>query len=147
MPEWTLEIPAPADWITSNDLTKMNRYRRASLVKAWRAATVNYAVQARLPQGLDRVKIAALARFWGRPPVRDTMNLWPTFKAVVDGLGRTSKRTVKGITHISPGYGLIPDDNNKHLIGTSLDMGPSLGAEKLYGASGILTLTITQIAD
>lgn len=142
-----MEIPAPADWITSNDLTKMNRYRRATLVKAWRSATVNYAVQARLPQGLDRVGIAAVARFWGRPPVRDTMNLWPTLKAVVDGLGRTSQRTVKGVTHISPGYGLIPDDNNKHLIRTNLEMGPSLGPEKLWGPSGILTLTITEITD
>lgn len=140
-----MEIPAPADWITSNDLTKMNRWRRATLVKAWRAAAVNYAIQARLPQGLDRVEILAVARFWGRPPVRDTENLRPTVKAVVDGLGRTTRRTVKGITHISPGYGLIPDDNSKHLGETRLRMGPSLGPQKLWGASGILTLTITEI--
>jgi hypothetical protein len=145
--EWTLEIPAPADWITSNGLTRMSKWERAILVKAWRAATVNYAVQARLPQGLGCVEIFARPRFWGKPPVRDTENLRPTIKACVDGLGRSVKRTIKGVVHLSPGYGLIADDDTRHLPETRLRIGEPLGPEKLYGPSGILTLTITQITD
>lgn len=145
MNQWTLVIPAPADWITSNDLTKMNRYRRAELVRAWRGATVNYAAQARLPQGLDRVELLAVAEFWGKPPVRDTENLRPTVKACVDGMGRATRRTIKGKTHISPGYGLIADDDSRHLGETRLRMGETLGPAKPYGPTGILTFTITEI--
>lgn len=147
MPEWTLVIPAPEEWITSNQLTKMNRYRRAELVRAWRGATVNYAVQARLPRGLDRVEILAIAQFWGQPPVHDTENLRPTLKAVVDGLGKTTRRTVGGKVHIQPGYGLIPDDNHRHLGETRLRMGEPLGPAKAYGPTGKLTLTITEVED
>lgn len=147
MAEWTLVIPAPADWITSNQITKISKYERAALVRAWRGATVNYAVQARLPQGLDRVEILAIAQFWGTPPVRDTENLRPTVKAAVDGLGKATRRTVGGRVHIHPGYGLIADDNFRHLGETRLRIGEPLGPAKPYGSTGTLTLTITQIGD
>jgi hypothetical protein len=93
------------------------------------------------------VEILAVAQFWGRPPVDDTENLRPTLKACVDGLGRTSQRTIKNKIHISPGYGLIDDDDIRHLGETRLRIGESLGPAKPYGPTGRLTLTITAVAD
>lgn len=147
MDQWTLVIPAPAKWLTANQIIRMNKWERAELVRAWRGATVNYAAQARLPRGLSRVKVDAVAQFWGRPPARDTENLRPTLKACVDGLGQMTKRTMGQQTMISPGYGLIADDDRAHLGEVRLVMGESLGPAKPYGPTGILTLTITAVAD
>lgn len=145
MTQWTLVIPAPAKWLTSNQIIRMSKWERAELIRAWRGATVSYAVQARLPRGLARIEILGVAQFWGKPPVHDTENLRPTLKACVDGLGKMTKRTVGGSTIISPGYGLIADDDFAHLGETRLIMGESLGPAKPYGPTGKLTLTITEI--
>lgn len=148
MDQWTLVIPAPAEWLTANKLNNSwSKWKRAELTRQWRGATVNYATQARLPRGLGRVRVDAVAQFWGPPPVRDRKNLEPTMKAVVDGLGpsRTMKRGNK-ITH-SPGYGLIDDDDDIHLEDSTLVIGESLGPAKPYGPTGRLTLTITAVAD
>lgn len=75
----------------------------------------------------------------------DTENLRPTLKACIDGLGKTTRRTIKGKIHISPGYGLIDDDDCAHLGETRLRIGECLGPAKPYGPTGKLTLTITKI--
>ena len=146
MDQWTLVIPAPAEWITSNKLNNSwNKWKRAEVTRAWRLATLSYAVQARLPRGLDRIRIEAVAEFWGTPPVRDTDNLRPTLKACIDGLGPQRAMRRGGKWHVSPGYGLIDDDDDAHLEEPRLRMGDALGERKLFGPTGKLTLTITEI--
>lgn len=117
MNTWTLVIHAPVPWITSNWITKANPYSRSTAVKQWRQAAYTAAVAANLPVGLDLVTIDAHCWFpaSGSLPVRDRENLRPTVKAATDGLGRETRRTIKGKLHISVGYGLIPDDADKHL--------------------------------
>lgn len=113
MTEWTLVIPAPADWLTAN--VERYRYRRGALVRAWREATVGQCHVARLPTGVGPVDIAAVIRHPGRAPVRDRLNLAPTIKAMVDALtpGRTFTRG--GRTYTTAGYGLLSDDSDRHV--------------------------------
>lgn len=134
---WTLTVVAPCEWLTANMiLGELDKYARARIVKAWRQATYVAAFDARLPTGLDRVRIEVEARFRGRPPVRDRSNLDPTIKACVDGLGPARGR--------SAGWGLIPDDDDKHLDGPHLTIGPPLPLDG-HRSKGLLNITIKEI--
>lgn len=135
---WTITITAPCPWLTAND--RRHWAAQAELVKQWRLASCLAARWAKLPTGLDRVRIDAVAHFRGRPPVRDRDNLQPTLKAVIDGLG-PEKQTKKGKT---PGYGLVPDDSDKHLAGTSLAIGEKL-PRMPFGQPGEMVLLITEV--
>lgn len=95
----TLTIPAPAKWMNSND--RMHWQPKAKLTKAWRQAAHIYARQAKLPKGLARVRTDVQVHKT-TPNRCDAMNLYPTLKAVVDGL---------------VDYGLVMDDNNDHVTG------------------------------
>lgn len=136
---WTITISAPCAWLTAN--SRMHRMAEAKLIKQWRLAACLAARWAKLPTGLDKVRIDAVAHFRGRAPVRDSDNLRPTLKAVIDGLGpqRLNKRGVV------PGHGLIADDDDKHLDGPYLTIGEKLPA-LTYGRPGELVLTITEVA-
>lgn len=148
LPMWTVTIPAPCEWLTAND--RRHRLVQAKLIKIWRMASATYARQARLPTGLAKVRIDAVVRFAGRPPVRDTGNLEPTLKAVVDGLGpartisRTDRATGVRRRFYSPGYGLVPDDDARHVDGPHIEIGDPLPAQH-FGPSGQLILTIRQL--
>ncbi|MDQ0735154.1 hypothetical protein [Arthrobacter agilis] len=116
---WTLEVPAPAAWISMND--RSHWATRARLTKAWRHSAHVYARLARLPKGLGPVHItAAVIKSTGR--AYDAHNLTPTAKAVIDGL---------------VDYGLTPDDTNAHVVGPDMREGGT-------GRAGLL-LTITPI--
>jgi len=144
---WTLQIVAPCAWITANQLNnKHNRFSRSALTKTWRQVVVLHAVGEGLPTGLDYVRVDAVARFMGRAPVRDRDNLRPTLKAAIDGLTPERHFTRQGKNYHSPGYGLIPDDNDKHLAGSDIRIGDPLPKDiHAPGHPGLLILTITEL--
>jgi hypothetical protein len=140
---WEITIGAPCEWLTAND--RLDRWEKAHRVRLWRTAAYVHAVKAKLPTGLDRVKIVAVARFAGRPPVRDVENLAPTVKAVVDGLGpRRETHRAGGEVIVSVGYGLVPDDSDKHVDGPYLSIGEPL-PRRAYGQSGHLRIKILEV--
>ena len=144
--EWTLTVHAPAPWITANWITKANRFARSAAVKKWREAAYAAAVAAKLPTGLTVVTIDAQCWFpaVGDLPVDDRENLRPTVKAATDGLGRETRRTVKGRLHIAKGYGLIPDDDDKHLA-RSQHLTIVRDATVPHGSYGRLELIIREL--
>lgn len=122
---WTLTIPAPAAWLNANQ--RVDLRRQTPDRRAWRDAANVYARAARLPK-LARAHILAELRF-ADARHRDVHNLYPTIKAVVDGL---------------VDYGLLPDDSHHYLVGPDLRYGPRV-AKRPAGASGELVLTITEL--
>lgn len=144
--EWVLTINAPDSWLTAN-LPKSWRARSA-LASAWRRATYQTARAAKLPTGLTRVRIEPTARFIaGRAPVRDIPNLAPTIKAAIDGLGPADwGKTAGGTPWIAPGYGLVPDDDDRHVELGQTVVGQPL-PRRAYGPLGQLILTITEVSD
>lgn len=107
---WALTIPAPTNWINSND--RLHRMAQAKLTKAWRLAASLAALNARLPKDLERVHIIATIT---KPTRRkyDVGNLYPSVKPCIDG--------------IVSDYGLLPDDDNAHLLGPDLRHNPEPG--------------------
>lgn len=126
MSTYTLEIPAPADWINANQ--RLHWATRADLTRAWRSAALIYARQARLPH-LERAHITATVHKANKRPY-DAHNLVLTAKACIDGLV-TGKGKIKG-------YGLLPDDSNEHLTGPDMRAGEPREVPALV-------LTITQL--
>jgi crossover junction endodeoxyribonuclease RusA len=119
---WQLHIPAPLEWRAHKGTGRMylaakwananHHYtplKRNRLTQEWREAAMNRAVVLGLPQNIaDRVFVEAFIHMeTGRS--YDAQNLYPTAKACVDGLV-TGKGRIKG-------YGLIPDDSNRHMVG------------------------------
>lgn len=137
--QWTITIPAPCAWLTAN---RRGRWPIAHGTRLWRGAAYQAAQAARLPTGLDRVQITMAARFRGPAPVRDRMNLYPTVKAVLDGLGpsRVTARTPYAV-----GWGLVPDDDDKHVDGPYIVIGMRLPTLR-YGDAGHLIVTITDLS-
>ena len=122
---WELLIPAPANWLNANDRT--DRRRETPDRQAWRYAGKTYARQARLPH-LRRAHLLAELRF-ADALHRDVHNLYPSIKALVDGL---------------IDYGLLPDDSYHYLVGPDLRYGPQAPKRPL-GVSGEVFLTITDL--
>lgn len=129
-PDWTLLIPAPAKWISSND--RIHWREKAARTKAWREAARTYARDGRLPTGLGRVRIDAWLRF-PVARVRDAANYADTLKAVVDGLVTGRKSPL--------GYGLVADDDSTHLDGPYLHMGEVLPARP-FGPKGAVLVGV-----
>ena len=126
-PTWTLTIPAPALWLNANQ--RVDLRRQTPDRRAWRDAGRVYAMQAKLPR-LRRAHILAELRF-ADARNRDVHNLYPTIKAVVDGL---------------IDYGLLPDDSHHYLVGPDLRYGPRV-AKRPGGVSGEVVLTITELSE
>lgn len=145
--EWTLTIPAPCAWLTANQLNnRHNRFKRADLTRHWRTAGWGAAKMADLPIGLHCIEVLGVARFLGRAPVRDRDNLRPTLKAVIDGLGPARTFNRQGKIYHSSGYGLIADDDDKHLLRSDIRIGDPLPKHStLPGHLGLLMLTIQEI--
>jgi len=115
---WTVRVHQPGPWLTAN--IDRYRYRRAALVRAWRLATVDACAAAELPHGITPVSIDATVCYTRpQPPVRDRLNMAPTLKACVDAL--TPARTIHrgGKVHHVHGYGLLPDDSDRHVLETT----------------------------
>jgi len=106
--EWMLIIEQPAPWLNAND--RVHWRTRARWTKAWRHAAW-HAVANRdvnpIPLRLDQVHIIAELRFRDRRR-RDPANWAPTAKAIVDGL---------------VDYGLIADDDHRHVVGPDMRIG------------------------
>lgn len=98
-----LTIPAPTDWLNSNQ--RLNRYRKAERVKAWRDTARDeakgkgsFAHPVRIVATIHKTR----AGRW------DAGNLYPTAKAIVDGLVDA---------------GVIPDDSNEYVTGPDMRAG------------------------
>lgn len=119
-----LDIPAPCDWISSNDRGK-HWGRKADLTAQWRQAAGWRGRIAKLP-AMQRAEIEAWVVF---PDARrrDPHNLMPTVKACLDGL----------VTDI----GMLPDDDAKHLALTRIDR----TIDPAVSPRGILRLLITDM--
>ena len=113
----TLTVAFAGAWLTSNPRSTVDWYGRARQVRAWRDATVIACHAARAPHGITPVRISMVARSTGRAPVRDSMNLYPTVKAIVDGLTPRRVITRGKRVYVTPGYGLLPDDDDRHVLG------------------------------
>lgn len=143
--QWTISVLAPCDWITANQLNNRHtRFTRSALTKQWREAVVQWARHAKLPTGLDYIRVDAVARFLGRPPVRDRDNLRPTLKAAIDALTPQRVWARRGKYYVSPGCGLIPDDCDRHLAGSDIRIGDPLRTSP-PGHPGLLILNITEV--
>lgn len=105
---WYLDIPQPTkQWLNLNGRTHWRSRHR--LNKAWIELTWATARNAGLP-ALNRIYVIAEVFYTDRRR-RDTHNLMPTFKAAIDGLVKA---------------GIIPDDNDKHLIGPFPKASPTI---------------------
>lgn len=121
---YTLHIPAPADWINTNDRTHWAV--RARLTKTWRAAAYLHACKLGLPKDLGRVHVMATIT---KPTRRrfDVANLYPSVKAAIDG---------------AVDYGVVEDDSNGFLVGPDMRANPEPGPAALT-----LTITVTPMQD
>lgn len=141
--QWEMEVRAPCPWLTAND--RLDRWEKAHRIRLWRSAAYLAARRDKLPTDLDHIRIEAVARFAGPPPVRDLANLHPTVKAVVDGLGPRREARRNGTVVVSVGYGLVPDDSDRHVDGPHLSLGEALPARP-YSSAGLLLLKISEVA-
>lgn len=134
---WTITIPAPAPWLSAND--RDNRYARARKVKAWRVAAYVAALRARPPKGVDLVRVDVEFRFAGPAPVKEIENLRPTLKAVIDGAVGPARAT-------APGYGIVVDDTDIHLIYGGYTAAPLPTSRAGRLRLGDVVLTVTEVA-
>lgn len=118
---WRLTVKAPAPWLTANARFKLSRWERAAHTKLWRDTTFTMAQQARLPTGLTRVRIDAIIHFPDGREV-DPDGLPAALKPAIDALGPPFVRGGKNPAS-APGYGLIPDDRERHLDGPHITIG------------------------
>lgn len=134
---WTIRIPFTGVWLTSN---KASSYRYGA--RDWRNNTHVACMAAKLPKGMLAVRLHGVCWWVGRvAPVIDNGNLRPTFKAIEDGLSLMRVSTRKGKPHTRGGYGLIPDDSDKHLRGTTWEYHRSPNRQSW------VDLTITEVVD
>lgn len=107
MTEYALTFHAPAPWLTANGRTA-HRWE-APTRRKWRDAGQTYARQSGLPR-LERAHIEVTIQFRDNRR-RDIANWHPTAKAIIDGL---------------VDYGLLPDDDDRHLIGPDMRRGSAV---------------------
>ena len=121
---WTLRFTAPAEWLSAN-----KRYKRRPdvAIRAWRQATTVHARAAKLPQGLSRVSVYATLHFTNRLR-RDAHNYVLVVKSCIDGL---------------VDYGLIGDDDRRHLLWTAVTEGEPVD-KKVFGPDGEIELRIVE---
>lgn len=150
---WTLRIPAPAPLWSTNDSHKKGPRATSANRKEWRNAGYTAAQKARLPKGLDRIRLAFTFHFPDRLR-RDALNYSETAKPVIDAFGppfmqAPTAKVPQGRS--APGWGLIPDDTPAHLESTSLAIGPlwrevTAGRPDPASRFGGLTVVITDLS-
>lgn len=125
-----IQVPFAGVWLTAN--RERFRFNRAKHVKAWRDAVHEACLTAkpRPPKGITPVKVHVVAYYTGRAPVRDKTNIFNTIKACVDGLTPLKLHTRKLANgrvqrYTSGGYGLLPDDSDRHVLDTTWELRPS----------------------
>ncbi len=83
MSTWTIRVYCPGKWLTAN--IERHHYGRSALVAQWRENTVAACEEAGLPKEItDHVIITPVVIYASRAPVRDSPNIEPTIKAIVD---------------------------------------------------------------
>jgi crossover junction endodeoxyribonuclease RusA len=122
---WTVTIPAPARFLNANHRT--DRRAVTPVRRAWREAGTVHARAGRLPQ-LGRAHVTITFRFTDRRR-RDVHNLYPTAKAIIDGLVDA---------------GVLIDDSDQYLTGPDLRVGEPIAAVP-YGPVGQAVLTIREV--
>lgn len=131
---WLVRIPYAGQWLTAN---KPASYRYGA--KEWRDSANVACRAAKLPRGITPVTLHLVCWYeTKRAPVRDKTNLFPTVKAIVDGLTPTVVSSRQGRPHTRGGYGLIPDDSDRHVYDTTWILMP--------GARPGVDLYITEVS-
>jgi hypothetical protein len=117
---WRIEIPAPCDWINSNHRThrmevakRTALWRRAAFVRAYPDPT-RFTGPVRIVATVHKAR----AGRW------DAGNLYPTAKAIVDGLVAAD---------------VLYDDSNEYVIGPDMRAG-----EKRPEACVVITITLDE---
>lgn len=99
----TITVPAPCGWINSNQ--RLHRMQTAKLTKQWREA--GKAASEGLPPFTCPVHVTAY--IWKPRRGRyDVLNLWPSLKAVIDGIVDAE---------------LLADDDHSHITGPDMRHG------------------------
>ncbi|MFE3081815.1 hypothetical protein [Nocardia tengchongensis] len=111
-----LELPWTTPPLTLNDSgqTRGARLARSRRIREIRSDVVVLATKARLPKG---VRYATITLHY-RPALnrrRDSVNLSPTLKAVVDGLTPQKIVKTKAGYNVHAGYGLVNDDSTREV--------------------------------
>jgi hypothetical protein len=144
---WRLTFPAPAPMLSSNS---RHHWRKTSPIrKTWREAMYLYARHAKLPTGLDRIRVDVLLRM---PTARkaDAPNFHQyVCKPLVDAIGPARDQIIRrgsraGTVVHEPGYGVIPDDTERYIDGPH----PSIGQPARDRAMpfGQVVVTITDLS-
>ena len=110
---YVLRIPAPTEWLRSND--RRHRMAEADITKKWRTTTAWLARQARLPHIDVPVRITAVIHRADRRRA-DAPNSWPSVKAAIDGLVDA---------------GVLTDDDDKHVLSTTFEPGEIVHGSQL----------------
>ncbi len=145
---WVLTFAAPDRMLSSN--VRFYWRTRQALTESWRGALATYAKAAKLPTGLDRVRLDFVLRFPDARQDRDALNYYTlVVKPAVDGLGPEFRQVIKrgkraGQVSFQPGHGLIPDDTPKHLDGPHITVGPKVDVPKSC-PFGQVVLTVTEL--
>jgi hypothetical protein len=128
MPEprvFVIELPPGLELLNSND--RRNRYAQNRLGQAILTAAWAKALGQKVPE-LKRAHIVGIHRPVNNR-VRDAANMYPSFKACVDGLVKA---------------GVLSNDDDAHVVGPDMVTGPideAAKARKLKHGSLILVLT------
>src|SRR5512139_4032897 len=101
-----LTIPAPCDWLNSNQ--RLHRMQQAERVRVWRSAAFDAAMTRNGRGGFDQPVHIVCTVHKTRAGRWDAGNLYPTAKAIVDGLVDA---------------GVIPDDSNEWVTGPDMRAG------------------------
>ncbi|NEW27266.1 hypothetical protein [Nocardia cyriacigeorgica] len=136
----TIALPwsRPPLSLNDNGASRGARFAKAEKIRDIRDTVVTLAKAARLPKNVDTATITLHYRPRDNR-ARDSINLAPTVKAVVDGL--TPPKVVMGRKRgpvVHSGYGFVPDDSTRHVSTPEPVIHP---AER--GRPGALWLEIT----
>lgn len=119
--QWTITMPAGTKLLNSNDRSgHWGRRQRITDELRWGAGWLAKA------QGIPRLERAHVEGVYEPPDLRkrDPANLYPSFKACIDGIVTDA--------------GILPDDDAEHLDGPDMRLGP-------VHPGGRLVLVITEI--
>ena len=124
---WTADIRlAAGDVLTSHQ--RLHDYARSARVRSIREVAAATARLTRAPH-LTRARITITIAFPDRRR-RDTHNLMPTAKAIVDGLVDA---------------GLLPDDDHWHLTGPHLEAADDLSPKKFGRRTFTFRIAVTDL--
>ena len=120
MTAYEITVPKIADYMNAND--RPDRWTKARQVREWRIAAAQFARQAGVPALTGLVRIEATVHIRDKRR-REVSNLFPTFKACIDGFVDA---------------GVLADDSDAHVQGPD----PRRGYDREPRI--VFTLTITE---